>query len=302
MNSGNELDNELTKEECIKIIDDLNNHNVQKISFFGGEPLVRKDFFEISNYAFSKGVFISFTTNSLLINDEMINNELYKFEYVRISLDGPTAETHEFIRNKKGLYNITVNNIKKLIKNGIDVGIVTCVSHNNIDYIEEMAVLLDSLGIKKWFLPIMAATGRGSKLKELILTPKEVEHLLEVLNILTSKVKFDINLDLPYAVLMKDKNEKIKASCPAALTELVIFANGDISPCCEIPVFGGNIRNKSIYEIWNDSQIFNDFRNRNLFKGKCGNCEFLKNCGGCRANAYIKYKDYLGGDDVCWKN
>ena len=44
-----------------------------------------------------------------------------------------------------------------------------------------------------------------------------------------------------------------------------------------------------------------DFRNRNLIKGKCQDCKFIKNCGGCRANAYIKYGDYLQGDDVCWK-
>ena len=303
MDSGKALENELTKEECFKIIEELSSNNVQKICFFGGEPLVRSDFFEIANYAIKKGIFVNFTTNGLLIDENMIENELYKFELIRVSLDGPTPETHEFIRNLKGSYDTTINNIKKMTESGVNVGVVTCISHKNLDYIDEMICLLEQLKVKKWFIPILSAAGRGRNIEKEILSPKDLENLLIRLEkiIKTNNISFSINLDLPYSVLLKHKNDKIKASCPAALTELTIFANGDISPCCEIPVMGGNCRDKSISEIWNSSSVFKNFRNRNLIKGKCGKCKFLKNCGGCRANAYIKYGDYLQGDDVCWK-
>lgn len=303
MDSGKALNNELSTEECFKIIEELNLNKVQKICFFGGEPLVRNDFFKIANYAIKKGIFVSFTTNGLLINENMIEKELYKFELIRVSLDGPTPETHEFIRNLKGSYNRTINNIKKMIEKGINVGVVTCISHKNLDYIEEMVSLLEKLKVKRWFIPILSAAGRGSDIEKEILSPEEVKDLLIKLEKITKNkyIGFSINLDLPYSILFKCKNNKIKASCPAAITELAIFANGDVSPCCEIPIMGGNLRNESISEIWNNSEVFKNFRNRNLIKGKCEKCEFLKNCGGCRANAYIKYGDYLQGDDVCWK-
>ena len=301
MSSGEELKNELTKKECFEIIDELSNNNVQKIGFFGGEPLMRNDFFDIVNYAIKKGIFVSFTTNSLLVNEKMIKDELYKFELIRVSLDGPTPETHEYIRNLSGSFNKTIENIKKMTENGINVGVVTCISHKNVDYIEEMIELLEELRVKSWFIPILAPMGRGSKLKEQVLTPKEVEKLLIKIEQLTQKTNFLINLDLPYSAFLKNKSNRIKASCPAAITELVIFANGDVSPCCEIPIMGGNIRKNTISDIWNNSKVFKEFRNRNLIKGKCQGCEFLKNCGGCRANAYIKYGDYLQGDDICWK-
>ena len=105
---------------------------------------------------------------------------------------------------------------------------------------------------------------------------------------------------VPYNVLLEGRNMNIKSACPAAITEMAIFANGDVSPCCEIPVIGGNIRNDTIANIWNKSKVFQEFRNKSLIKGKCGSCEYLINCGGCRANAYIKYNDYLEGDDICW--
>lgn len=301
MNSGDALNNELKTEDCIKIIDKLAENKVQRITFFGGEPLVRKDFFQIADYAYNKGIFINMTTNALMITEEMIKKELYKFDMVRVSLDGPNAETHEFIRNKKGAFDETIKRIKMLVKNGIDVGVVTCISHRNLKYIKEMITLLEKLKIKRWFLPLLSSAGRGSSISKEVLTPLEVKQFLIDIQNLTANSSFTVNLDIPYSILLKKQNKNVTAACPAAISELVIFANGDVSPCCQVPVIAGNVLEKDIYEIWNNSDVFKNFRDRSLVKGKCGNCKFLMNCGGCRANAYIKYNDYLEGDDVCWK-
>lgn len=301
MNSGDALNNELKTEDCIKIIDKLAENKVQRITFFGGEPLVRKDFFQIADYAYNKGIFINMTTNALMITEEMIKKELYKFDMVRVSLDGPNAETHEFIRNKKGAFDETIKRIKMLVKNGIDVGVVTCISHRNLKYIKEMITLLEELKIKRWFLPLLSSAGRGSSISKEVLTPLEVKQFLIDIQNLTANSSFTVNLDIPYSILLKKQNKNVTAACPAAISELVIFANGDVSPCCQVPVIAGNVLEKDIYEIWNNSDVFKNFRDRSLVKGKCGNCKFLMNCGGCRANAYIKYNDYLEGDDVCWK-
>ena len=241
------------------------------------------------------------TTNALMITEEMIKNELYKFDMVRVSLDGPNAETHEFIRNKKGAFDETINRIKMLVKNGIDVGVVTCISHRNLKYIKEMIELLENLKIKRWFLPLLSSAGRGSYISKEVLTPLEVKQFLIDIQNLTENSSFTVNLDIPYSILLKKQNKNVTAACPAAISELVIFANGDISPCCQVPVIAGNVLEKDIFDIWNNSEIFKNFRDRSLINGKCGRCKFLMNCGGCRANAYIKYNDYLEGDDVCWK-
>lgn len=301
MNSGDALNNELKTDDCIRIIDKLAANKVQRITFFGGEPLVRKDFFQIADYAYNKGIFINMTTNALMITEEMIKKELYKFDMIRVSLDGPNAETHEFIRNKKGAFEETIKRIKMLVENGIDVGVVTCISHRNLKYIKEMVSLLEELKIKRWFLPLLSSAGRGSTISKEVLNPLEVKQFLLDVQNLTENSSFTVNLDIPYSILLKKHNKNITAACPAAISELVIFANGDVSPCCQVPVIAGNILEKDIYEIWNNSDVFKNFRDRSLVKGKCGNCKFLMNCGGCRANAYIKYNDYLEGDDVCWK-
>ena len=79
MSSGKKLKDELTLDECCNVIDLLSNEGVQKIMFSGGEPLTRQDFFDIVDYAISKGIFVSITTNSLLLTQKMVEEQFYKF-------------------------------------------------------------------------------------------------------------------------------------------------------------------------------------------------------------------------------
>jgi radical SAM protein with 4Fe4S-binding SPASM domain len=61
----------------------------------------------------------------------------------------------------------------------------------------------------------------------------------------------------------------------------------------------GNIRERSLADIWYNSKVFNELRNRSLLKEKCGECEYRENCGGCRARAYAQTGDYLASDSNC---
>ncbi len=72
-----------------------------------------------------------------------------------------------------------------------------------------------------------------------------------------------------------------------------------MTPCPYLPVYGGNLRERSFKEIWEDSEVFNRIRARNALGGRCGACEFNRVCGGCRARAYGATGDYLAEDDWC---
>lgn len=305
MSSGKANENELSLNECKKLIDEFSKENIGKLMFLGGEPLVRNDFFDIANYAISKGIQTGFTTNGTLITDEMIINEFYKFNVIRVSLDSPENIIHEYIRNKEGIFDITLNNIKKMINYGINVAVVTCVSHLNYDKLDEFAELLHNIGVRKWNLPIFSPFGRGKEIIEVALKPLEIkEFLLKLSKISKKYTDISIGLDIPYSILLPEYSEKRKetAACPAGITEIMIFSNGDISPCCQITKMSGNVRTHSIKDIWNNDEIFQNFRNRHKLKGKCATCEYIISCGGCRANAFIRDDDYLGEDKVCWKN
>jgi radical SAM protein with 4Fe4S-binding SPASM domain len=61
----------------------------------------------------------------------------------------------------------------------------------------------------------------------------------------------------------------------------------------------GQVAEKGFEEIWNESRIFNDIRDLNQYEGKCGRCEFIGVCGGCRARAYEATGNYLAEEPLC---
>jgi len=77
--------------------------------------------------------------------------------------------------------------------------------------------------------------------------------------------------------------------------------NGDIEPCVFIPIKVGNIKEQRLIDIWRNSPILKQIRNRDSFKG-CGECEYKYICGGCRARAYAYFNDLQGPDPGCRLN
>ncbi|MBL7206888.1 MAG: radical SAM protein, partial [Candidatus Aenigmarchaeota archaeon] len=109
------LENMLTKDEYIKIIDDLADFGVQRLQFGGGEPLVRKEIFDIINYAKSKGLPTRILTNGYLLSKMDVAKKLSEgIDEVWVSLDGPNPETHDLERGVKGCFENVVKGIENL--------------------------------------------------------------------------------------------------------------------------------------------------------------------------------------------
>lgn len=91
--------------------------------------------------------------------------------------------------------------------------------------------------------------------------------------------------------------------CSAGIISCAIDINGNIIPCLPLyKIAVGNIKNDNILEVWNQSKVFNELRNRNNLKGKCGRCKYKQLCGGCRAEAFYQTGDLLEQDNTCWNN
>ena len=78
-----------------------------------------------------------------------------------------------------------------------------------------------------------------------------------------------------------------------------ISYRGDVTPCGYFPVVAGNVRRQPFREIYLQSPLFCSLRNLRGYSGKCGVCEFLRVCGGCRARAYSLTGDYLAEEPYC---
>ncbi|MBA3060334.1 MAG: SPASM domain-containing protein, partial [Nitrospirae bacterium] len=87
--------------------------------------------------------------------------------------------------------------------------------------------------------------------------------------------------------------------CIAGQLICLIDVDGNVLPCSYFPKPAGNIRQQSFKEIWENSELFRELRDFKKYKGKCGSCEYINVCGGCRARAYSIYGDYLEEEPFC---
>jgi radical SAM protein with 4Fe4S-binding SPASM domain len=87
--------------------------------------------------------------------------------------------------------------------------------------------------------------------------------------------------------------------CLAGQLISLIDVDGNVLPCSYFPMAAGNIRETSFKDIWEKSELFHDLRNFKAYKGRCGVCEYVNVCGGCRARAYAVTGDYMAEEPYC---
>lgn len=155
--------NELTTEEAKTVIDDLANYGVPAILFSGGEPLMRKDLFELAEYVKSKEVKFVLSTNGTLINEDIARQiKSIGFSYVGISLDG-IGETNDKFRGMAGAFDKTMNAFKLLKQLDQRVGLRMTLTKNNIDDLDSIFDFIESEKIDRACFYHLVYAGRGDK-------------------------------------------------------------------------------------------------------------------------------------------
>lgn len=321
---------ELSFEEGMALIDQIMEMNNPMLVFTGGDPLMRQDVFDIAEYAVKKGVRVSMTPSA---TPNVTKEAIEKAKQVGLarwafSLDGPNAEIHDHFRGTSGSFDLTIERIKYLHELEIPVQINTVISRYNIDYLEEMAQVVEELKCVLWSVFFLVPTGRGQE-KDMI-SPVEHEKVFTWLYNLSKKVTFDIKTTAAQhyrrVVIQqkmkeaKDQNEDIQyldALTQQGLTGSIdglgrapkgvndgngfVFIShiGDVYPSGLLPVKAGNVREQPLAEIYRESPIFKDLRNPDKYKGKCGQCEFRYVCGGSRSRAFAMTGDYMESEPFC---
>lgn len=296
-------ENELSTEEIKRVLEEILDFGVENVIFSGGEPLLRKDFFEIASHTKSLGFkYVSLTTNGTLIDCRIAR--LLKFENlnVQVSIDGDIAEIHDSIRGFKGAFDQAIQGIKLLQEEGIDVSVCTTVSKLNVDRISNIIQLMKNMGIKNHRMQGVMPIGRGKKNREeLKLSPRRMKVLvgyLESKNIPVSSYNFTLRSPPTEQVDFQESG-----TCSAATSSCSITPEGKVVPCTHFwGVNGESLRDHTFQWIWENSNILNYFRDilLNDIKGLCRNCKWLLLChGGCKADNYSN-GDIFNSNLSCW--
>lgn len=295
--SGVKLKQELTTEEIKEIIDKLGRLSVLNVILTGGEPLLRKDIFEIIEYIRGKPMSVTLFTNGILIDEEVTNKiKNYKILRVIVSLDGANPETHDKFRGVPRAFEKTKNAIRLLAQRGIFVTINTCINKFNKNEIPQILQLIKDLGVSDYVIgPIYSAGRAKGRVKDIGITPEEYPQLVKTIR------------NCEKQIFGKEKvfvqSSPFKGNCGIGMRFLVIKPDGTLIPCVSADAedfYLGNVKKDAIEEVWNKSSVLNKLREIDLRNDeKCATCEHFQFCkGGCRLSAYQAVSDILAPDPV----
>jgi len=300
-------DGELSTGDALSLIGQWQAMGVGDITFSGGEPLMRADFFQLARATKEQGMTIGLATNGLCVTPE-VARELRDLEAgIQVSLDGSTAEIYAGFRGNKQAFSQAVSGIDHLVAAGNDVTVGMVISKNNREDIPALLDFLESRGVKYFRLIPFIPFGRGEENSELELSPSQVKevsaYLIEERKRRTIEI-MPLEFEHTFSAAPREKVDATKPSeCGGALSYCTVTPKGEVLPCHYFEgVDADNVKARSFSQIWKGSRFLNYFRSMRIadIKGYCGDCEWLAVCrGGCRAANFSRRK-LFDSNVHCW--
>jgi len=325
---------ELSTEEGESLIRQVRELHTPVFVLTGGDPLKRPDIYRLVEYGTGLGVRVSLSPSAtpLLTREALAELKARGLARLAISLDGSTPEIHDRFRGVSGSYARVLQAIGWARELGLPVQVNSTMSRHNVQDFDDLARLVETLGIVLWSVFFLVPTGRG-KAQDL-LSGEEFEQLFAKLYELSGRVVFDVKTTeamhyrryFTQRRTLENKGAPNGASHPraplwlksSALAQpgpdgipravkgindakgfVFISHRGEVYPSGFLPLSGGNIRRNSLAEIYRTSPLFLALRDTANLKGKCGVCDFREICGGSRARAYALSGDPLDPEPCC---
>jgi mycofactocin radical SAM maturase len=299
--SGRRDPDELTTAEAKRVIDELERMQVFYINIGGGEPTVRKDFWELVEYATAHGVGVKFSTNGSRITAERAR-WLAASDYVdvQISLDGATPEVNDAVRGA-GSYATAITAMEHLHDAGMkDFKLSVVTTRHNLCQLDEFEAIAQRYGAQLR-ITRLRPSGRGADVwEELHLMPHQQRELYDWLaprgdRVLTGDSFFHL---APFGDGLPGLN-----LCGAGRVVCLIDPVGDVYACpfaIHEEFRAGNVREPRGFQgVWRDSDLFAELRQPET-GGACSACDFYDSCrGGCMAAKFFTGLPLDGPDPEC---
>lgn len=322
---------ELTTEEGFRVIQQTAEMGTSILVFSGGDPVNRPDLFELIR----NGKEQALRTATIPAATDRLDRSLVQglkeagLDQMALSLDFPRAELHDAFRGVPGAFAKTLDAVGWAHEAGLPLQINTTVCGDTAPYLAEMADFVAGLGVVFWEVFFLVPVGRGSVLRGL--EPEMCEPLFNVIYRTQKKGSFIVKVtEAPHYrrhVAQRERHHSGErsrpasaVSMPAVLTRsegpghtvglaprgvnagngfLFVSHQGEVYPSGFLPISAGSVRERTLAEVYRDTELFRSLRDPDLLKGRCGRCEFRHICGGSRSRAYGLTGDFLETDPWC---
>jgi mycofactocin biosynthetic radical S-adenosylmethionine protein MftC len=299
--SGQRDDRELSTEEAKRVLDQLRELQVFYINIGGGEPMVRRDFFELVEYSVASGIGVKFSTNGAFIDAEKARR-LAAMDYldIQISLDGVDAATNDAVRGLAS-YDMAIRAMDNLAAAGFGpFKISVVVTRHNVSQLDQFKALADSYGAQLR-ITRLRPSGRGvDSWDDLHPTNAQQREIYDWLmrhgeHVLTGDSFFHLNALGPALPGLN--------MCGAGRVVCLIDPIGDVYACPFVihdEFRAGNVRDAGGFaKVWKHSDLFTELREPQS-AGACATCGAFDACqGGCMAAKFFTGLPLDGPDPEC---
>ncbi len=315
---------ELSTQEGLRLIDRLAEFGSPILVFTGGDPMMRRDLFDLIAYATGKGLRCSLTPTATALPTlgRLEQAKQAGIRRIALSLDAPTPAVHDDFRQIAGSWERTMRILHNAHTAGLSVQVNTTVTRFNVGSLPEMVPFIEEVKAVQWSVFFMVPTGRAQA--AWMISPEEHEAVFHWLYDLSLQAPFDIKATaapMYRRVAIQRRRAEVGDGQPVTFQGagfqyadglhrptrgvndgngfLFISHRGEIMPSGFLPIAAGNVRQDDVIAIYRQHPLFKDLRDVNKLKGRCGRCEFRDVCGGQRGRAYGVTGDYLESDPAC---
>nr|WP_321498228.1 PqqD family peptide modification chaperone [uncultured Methanolobus sp.] len=317
VSAGEQCSDELSFDDCCRLIDEFAELGVSQLILSGGEPMIRSDFFDIAEYAASRNLMIQVATNGTLIDEQAAGKLADIGARAQVSLDSSVPAIHDDFRQSSGSWQKTVNGIKLLVRAGVPVTMAAAVTTMNVNNIPELYELGKELGVQTFRILPFVPSGRGADALDLEVKPQRMRKLTEFLlgkresdGPEIAPMEFECTFrPVPIQEVETgtetetENNTDIRIGCDGAIGYCTITSKGDVLPC---NYFEGadveNVKDRSFRWIWDNSRFLNYFRSLKAsdMKGECSRCQWLSVCRGSCIAANFTRRNIFQANCHCW--
>jgi len=319
---------ELTTEEARAMFRDLAQFGIPALLFSGGEPLLRRDLFDLADFARSLGLRCTLSTNGTLITEDVARRiRQTGFTYVGISLDG-IDEVNDHFRGRTGAFRDAMRGFRNCVAVGQRVGLRMTLTRHNVGNLGDIFDFIERERIDRACFYHLAYSGRGSRLSADDLSAAQTRSAMDLIldrtedfhhrNLRKEILTVDNHVDGVYLYLRlrekaPDRAEKVLAQIrwnggglySSGVGIGAIDWTGNVHPDqFWIHYTFGNVREKPFSAIWTDTSDplmcgLKDRRSHII--GQCRACKYFDACGGSlRVRAAVAYGNPWAWDPACY--
>lgn len=301
---------ELSTAEVLAVIERIASlSNETMIVLTGGEPLLRRDLETIARHAVGLGLMVVVGTNAVRLDDARVRSlQSAGVRALGISLDSLDAAHHDDFRGLPGAWRATMAGIDACRRAGLIFQIHFTVTDDNAHELNDVIAFARDAGAAVLNVFFIVCTGRGRTVSRI-----SAERYESVLTRLVEAARDETGLIVrarcaphfkrlarsaspPLPITLADDYDP--GGCLAGTRYCRITPEGELTPCPYMELSAGSVREIDFALLWAEAPLFERLRSP-VLEGRCGACEYVNLCGGCRARPLARDGNLMGEDFLC---